>query len=135
MRIDPGNPTPIFQQIVDRISAAVAAGTYRPGEMIPSVRQQAIALLVNPNTVARAYEHLERQGLLVSRRGNGMEVANGAPHLAAARARAAVETSLVQAVRVARAAAIRRSETDALYRAAWQAANADSEADQPEAAS
>jgi len=135
MRIDPGNPTPIFQQIVARIAAAVAAGTYKPGELIPSVRQQAVALLVNPNTVARAYGQLERDGVLISRRGNGMEVANGAPELDAARARAAVAATLGEAVRAARAAGLRRGDVDALYRAAWQGANADEEARQPEASS
>jgi GntR family transcriptional regulator len=62
MRIDTENPVPIFQQIVDRLSAAVAAGVYGEGELVPSVRQMAVNLLVNPNTVQRAYEQLERDG-------------------------------------------------------------------------
>src|SRR5947209_8467096 len=45
MQIDPGNPTPIFQQIVVRITAAVAAGTYKPGELVPSVRQSDLAVV------------------------------------------------------------------------------------------
>ena len=75
MEIDLASSVPIFRQIVDGICAAVAAGVYKPGELIPSVRQQAITLLVNPNTVQRAYEQLERDGLLLTRRGSGMEVA------------------------------------------------------------
>src|ERR1700683_1894711 len=98
MEIDLNSAIPIFRQIVDGICAAVAAGVYKPGELIPSVRQQAVALLVNPNTVQRAYEHLERQGLLVGRRGSGMEVAAGAPALAVERTAESVRNAFSQGI-------------------------------------
>src|SRR3954453_18582463 len=78
MRIEADSPVPIFQQIADGIRAAVAAGVYRPGDLIPSVRAQAMSLVVNPNTVQRAYEQLEREGLIESRKGTGMVVAHDA---------------------------------------------------------
>src|SRR5580704_9323144 len=85
MELDLQSPVPIFRQIVDGLCAAIAAGIYRPGDLVPSVRQQAMKLLVNPNTVQRAYEQLEREGFLVSRRGSGMEVAPGAAEAAIVR--------------------------------------------------
>jgi GntR family transcriptional regulator len=119
MEIDLNSAIPIFRQIVDGICAAVAAGVYKPGELIPSVRQQAIALLVNPNTVQRAYEHLERQGLLVGRRGSGMEVAPDAPATATTHTSQTVQQTLSQAIEQARSARMTRTAIDALYRKAW----------------
>src|ERR1700722_15316956 len=74
MKVEPASPIPIFQQIADGIRGAVASGIYRPGDLIPSVRAQALALLVNPNTVQRAYEQLEPDGLIASKKGVGMIV-------------------------------------------------------------
>ena len=119
MKIDADNPVPIFQQIVDRLSAAVAAGVYKPGELVPSVRQQAVHLLVNPNTVQRAYEHLERERVLVSRRGSGMAVADGAPALAAARSLAGVRGAFAQGIEAGKAARLSRATIDGVYRKAW----------------
>ena len=119
MKIDADNPVPIFQQIVDRLTAAVAAGIYKPGEMVPSVRQQAVHLLVNPNTVQRAYEHLEREGVLISRRGNGMEVTEGAKTLATAKSIAGVGGAFAQGIEAGKAAKLSRTTIDSLYRKAW----------------
>src|SRR5262245_7180141 len=77
--IQPGSPVPIYEQIVDRILFAVASGALEPGTRVLSVRELANHLRVNPNTVARAYQDLERKGVLVSRRGLGMEVSADAP--------------------------------------------------------
>ena len=76
MHIDPKNDTPIFKQIVQQIRKGVDAGLYKPGEMLPSLRALAIDLTVNPNTVQRAYDELERQGIAVAKRGVGMFVAS-----------------------------------------------------------
>ena len=65
MSVDPNNPIPIYQQIADNIRRSIAAGVYRPGEMIPSLRVLALELTVNPNTVQRAFETLEREGRAV----------------------------------------------------------------------
>ncbi len=119
MEIDLNSSIPIFRQIVDGICSAIAAGVYKPGELIPSVRQQAVALLVNPNTVQRAYEHLERDGILVTRRGSGMEVATEAPAAAAAKTTQAVQNTFNQAIDQARSARLTRTAIDGLYRKAW----------------
>ncbi len=119
MRIDADNPVPIFQQIVDRLTSAVAAGLYKPGEMVPSVRQMALRLLVTPNTVQRAYEHLEREGILTSRRGSGMAVADDAPALAATRSLEGVRGAFTLGIEAGRAAKLSRTTIDGLYRKAW----------------
>ncbi len=119
MRIDAASSVPVFLQIVDGISAAIAAGVYKPGELISSVRQQALALLVNPNTVQRAYEHLEREGLLVSKRGSGMAVAPDARSIALLRTADAVRTTFAQGIRAADSANLSRKKIDSLYRTAW----------------
>jgi GntR family transcriptional regulator len=127
MQIDANNPTPIFQQIVDRLTAALAAGLYRPGELVPSVRQQALNLLVNPNTVQRAYEQLERAGLLVCRRGSGMAVAQGARELAATRSIAGVRSAFAEGIEAGKAAKLSRNTIDGLYQKAWNGNSATKE--------
>ena len=69
---------PIYGQIADRVKFAVAAGVLRPGELVPSVRELSKQLVVNPNTVARAYRELQNEGLLETVRGTGLQVAEGA---------------------------------------------------------
>ena len=74
MIIDPKCSTPIYRQIAEQIRAAIDAGVYRPGEVLPSLRALAVDIRVNPNTVQRAYEELERAGVVQSRRGLGIFV-------------------------------------------------------------
>jgi len=76
--VDPSSSVPVFEQIVNGLRYAVASGVYVPGEQLPSVRQLAVDLLVNPNTVAKAYRELERAGLTYSRKGLGVFVAKAA---------------------------------------------------------
>lgn len=69
--IDPNDARPIYVQIMDEIRRALVLGTLAPEEPLPSVRQLAVELRVNPNTVAQAYRELERQGMVHVRRGQG----------------------------------------------------------------
>jgi len=73
--ISPASDVPIFRQIMHQIQRAVAARSVRVGEQLPAVRTLAEALVINPNTVARAYQELIREGLLESRSGRGVFVA------------------------------------------------------------
>ena len=70
--INTGSPTPIYKQITDQVCLAVAGGRLAVGEQLPSVRALAEDLVVNPNTVARAYGDLTREGLIESRAGRGV---------------------------------------------------------------
>jgi GntR family transcriptional regulator len=76
--IDPHNGLPIYDQIVRQIKFAVAGGVLRSSEMVPSVRELARELAINPNTIARAYRQLQDDGVLNGVRGTGLEVAGGA---------------------------------------------------------
>jgi GntR family transcriptional regulator len=77
--VNTGDGRPIYGQIADRVRFAVAAGVLRPGELVPSVRELSKQLVVNPNTVARAYRELQAEGLIEPVRGTGLQVSDGAP--------------------------------------------------------
>lgn len=70
--INTGSSTPIYKQITDQIRLAVATGNLEVGNQLPSVRVLAETLVLNPNTVARAYSDLAREGLIESRPGRGV---------------------------------------------------------------
>jgi GntR family transcriptional regulator len=69
--VDSTSPTPIYAQLDRSIRAAIATGELKPGAQLPTVRQLAVDLAVNANTVARVYAQLERDGILETRRGVG----------------------------------------------------------------
>src|SRR5436189_5483899 len=75
VQIDARDATPIYAQLDRALRAAIAAGRLRPGDQLPTVRQLAVDLRVNANTVARVYAELERAGILETRRGIGSFVA------------------------------------------------------------
>lgn len=76
IHIDEGDPRPIYQQIVDEVRRALVTGTLGAEDPLPSVRQLAGELRVNPNTVQQAYRELEREGIVYVRRGQGTFVAD-----------------------------------------------------------
>jgi GntR family transcriptional regulator len=69
--IDARDATPIYAQLERSLRAAIASGRLRPGDQLPTVRQLAVDLQVNANTVARVYSDLERAGVIETRRGVG----------------------------------------------------------------
>src|SRR5260221_11996055 len=73
--MDPADRTPLHAQLERGIKAAVATGRLKVGEQLPTVRQLAVELRVNANTVAKVYAYLERAGMLATRRGVGTFVA------------------------------------------------------------
>jgi GntR family transcriptional regulator len=84
IRVDPTLPTPLWSQIEEGVRHLVASGALRPGEALPSVRDLARELRINPNTVAKAYQRLAEAGVLESRRGEGTFVAERPPAMPAA---------------------------------------------------
>lgn len=80
-RVEPGRGVPIYVQIMEQIRRAVASGILPPGEQLPSVRDLALQLSINPNTIARVYQELEREGVVKSLRGKGTFVAEPASTL------------------------------------------------------
>lgn len=73
-----GSPEPIYRQLVEQVRRLAASGQLRPGDEMPSVREIAQALALNPMTVSKAYGLLEMDGVLARRRGLGMVVADSA---------------------------------------------------------
>lgn len=71
IKIDTTSFIPFYEQIKQQIKGRISGGTLRPGEPLPSIRELATMLLINPNTVARAYRELEREGFIKTRRGKG----------------------------------------------------------------
>ncbi len=69
--IDQRDPTPIYAQLERGLRAAIATGRLRPGDQLPTVRQLAVDLQINANTVARVYAELERAGTIETKRGVG----------------------------------------------------------------
>lgn len=77
--INPGDPTPIYAQLERAIRFAIATDKLRVGEQLPTVRQLAVDLKINANTVAKVYVELERAGIVETRRGIGTFVRIGQP--------------------------------------------------------
>jgi DNA-binding transcriptional regulator YhcF (GntR family) len=71
LRLDAHSGVPIYRQIIDQILGSVAAGTLTGGAQLPTVRQLAVDLSINPNTVVRAYRELEIRGVLATEQGTG----------------------------------------------------------------
>ena len=76
LALDSADRTPIHAQVERGIRAAIASGRLAIGGQLPTVRQLAVALRVNANTIAKVYAHLEREGVLETRRGVGTFVAS-----------------------------------------------------------
>ncbi|MSP14813.1 MAG: GntR family transcriptional regulator [Chloroflexi bacterium] len=74
VRIDPENPAPIYVQIADSIKHQVATGHLKAGDQLPTVRQLALDLRINPNTVSRAYTELDHEGVISTQQGRGTYV-------------------------------------------------------------
>jgi GntR family transcriptional regulator len=97
---------PIYEQIVSQVIFNVAAGGIAPGSLVPSVRELAQRLVVHPNTVARAFQELERRGVVTARRGVGMEVTPEAPKLCREERQDIVRGQIREALQAAAASAL-----------------------------
>ena len=70
-RLDLHSGVPVYRQIIDQVNGGIAAGALRQGDQLPTVRQLAVDLSINPNTVIRAYRELEIRGILQTQQGTG----------------------------------------------------------------
>lgn len=115
--ISTGSPEPIYRQLIEQVKRRVAAGQIRAGDEVPSVRELAQALAVNPMTVSKAYSMLESEGVLERRRGLSMVVA--AQHRRAQPAASRIgllRPTLERAVQEARQLQLPRAEVLALLK-------------------
>lgn len=120
LRIDPSEAAPIWSQIEEGVRRLVASGAWRPGSPVPSVRDLAKELRINPATVAKAYQRLCDAGVLEVRRGDGTYVASSPPSLTRSeRTRILREGALRYASLASTLGAGEDEAVDAL-RAAWR---------------
>jgi GntR family transcriptional regulator len=75
-RLDPVSGVPVYRQLIDQVSSALASGALSAGTQLPTVRQVAVELSINPNTVLRAYREMEIRGILDTQQGSGTYVAD-----------------------------------------------------------
>ena len=120
LTVDPRSGVPIYLQIIEQIKRSVALGVLQAGEQLPTVKQLAIDLTVNPNTVARAYRDLEREQVIETSPGRGSFVrSNGvteSPKVAAEIGRDALDVAL----REAKSVGLARDDVRKLFDAALQ---------------
>ncbi len=109
----------IYAQIADQVKFAVAGGLLRPGELVPSVRELSRQLVVNPNTVARAYRDLQGEGVLEPVRGTGLQVAAAAPEACRDGRREFVRRRLREAIEEARRSHLDPIEIEAILGEEW----------------
>jgi len=70
-RLDTHSGVPVYRQLIDQVQAGIASGIMLPGDQLPTVRQVAVDLAINPNTVMRAYRELEIRGVIDTHQGTG----------------------------------------------------------------
>jgi len=115
LTVDPRSGIPIYQQIVEQVKRSTALGLLASGEQLPTVKQLALDLTINPNTVARAYRDLERDGVIETSPGRGSFVkGDGVAASAKVAARDVSRAALEEAVREAKAMGLSRDDVSAL---------------------
>ena len=122
-QLNTSDDRPIYSQIADQVKFAVAAGLLRPGELVHSVRELAKQLVVNPNTVARAYRDLQGEGVLEPIRGTGLQVARGAPESCRDGRLEFVRRRLRDALDEARRSNLALDEIEAILQEEWARGN------------
>ncbi len=102
LRVDGESGVPFYQQVGQQIRRLIAAGAVAPGDRLPTVRELAAEMVLNPNTVARAYQDLEREGVVETRRGQGTFACAPSARLGPAERQAIVAALLDRALLEAR---------------------------------
>lgn len=110
-RLDPSRP--LYEQLVEQMRAKIAKGELEPGARLPSVREAAAALRVNPTTIMKTYQELERLGLIVTHRGQGTFVTDAAAAIRDSR-RQLARTAVAQLEETARSIGLTLAEIIAL---------------------
>ncbi len=117
--IDPDNGVAIYDQIERQVKYAVAKEALRSGELVPSVRELAVTLAVNPNTVAKAYRDLQNDGVLESLRGEGLRVTKQAGERCRKERQRLLKERLASVVREARESGMSEDEFSGLIGELW----------------
>ena len=111
LTIDPRSGVPIYLQLIEQVKRSVALGILQAGEQLPTVKQLALDLTVNPNTIAKAYRDLERDGVIETAPGRGSFVrSDGAAASSRAAANDVARDAIENAVREAKSVGLHRAD-------------------------
>lgn len=125
--VDPHTGVPIYLQLIEQVKRSVALGVLSAGERLPTVKQLASDLTINPNTVAHAYRELERDGIIETNVGRGSFVSSHGASARAATALTDVSASAIDAaVREAKSLGLKRAQLHDLFKEAldrWYSPN------------
>lgn len=114
---------PIYERIAEQVKFAVASGVLRPGDLVPSVRELSKQLVVNPNTVARAYRELQNESVVEPVRGTGLVVSENALAQCKKDRKEIVRKRLREAIAEARLSRLDAHEIEAIFREEWSRTN------------
>jgi DNA-binding transcriptional regulator YhcF (GntR family) len=120
IRIDPSDPTPIWSQIEAGLRRLVASGGLAPGAAVPSVRDLASELRINPATVAKAYQRLTEAGVLTVRRGDGTYVSDKPPAMSKAERTRILREAAVRFASLATTLGVSVEDATEAVEAAWK---------------
>jgi GntR family transcriptional regulator len=116
LHVDPGNGLPVYQQLTDQVRRAVAIGVLKAGEQLPTVKQLASSLVINPATVTRALRELEHLGIIETTPGRGAFVRDDAAvAVATTGARDVVRIAIDSALREARSLGVEEDAVERLF--------------------
>jgi GntR family transcriptional regulator len=120
LQVDPAEAAPLWRQIEEGVRRLVASGGLSAGALMPSVRDLARELGVNPNTVVKAYQHLVEAGVLAVRRGDGTYVADSPPGFKASERAALLREGALRFASVAMTTGVDLPEANHSLAAAWK---------------
>jgi GntR family transcriptional regulator len=117
LRPNASSGVPIYLQLMEQVKHAIATGAIRPGEQLPGIRPLAEQLVINPNTVAKAYRELEHEGVVELRQGAGAFVSEKAPSRKDAEKVRAAQAAVAQTVEKLRGRGVGDDEIRRLFEA------------------
>lgn len=117
LRPNPSSGVPIYLQLMEQVKHAIETGALRPGEQLPGIRPLAEELVVNPNTIAKAYRELEHEGVIELRQGAGAFVSDKAPSRKEADRLRAAQATIAAAIERLRARGVADDEIRRLFEA------------------
>lgn len=115
IKIDTSSFIPFYEQIKAQLKLRMAANILKPHDPLPSIRELATELLINPNTVARAYRDMEREGFIYTRKGKGCFVSDHSSSLAKQKSAELLNSSFDNAIEEAKGYALTASEIKKLF--------------------
>lgn len=115
IRINESSPVPIYQQIIDAMRREILAGVYGPDSRLPSIRDMAVELKVNPNTIARAYQEMASAGVIYFKRGQGAYVTPQSEEDLLEQAKAEMAKHILEIITIARSMGLDRTQVRRIF--------------------